>query len=747
MLRHRRYKRASYRPAVEVLEGRWVPTTLMPTTFADGGLGSGSLRDAVLQFNADAGTDDDIIQLLAGTYTLTIRNIGGHHETAGLEGDLNLTSASHRWIIQGAGSSGANATIIDASQLQDRVFQIVTPGTQVVFQDLVIQGGLAQDDGSNGALAGSTDALGGGLLNNGGAVTLTNVVLENNLAQGGHAASLGADGHNARGGGLYSIGGSLDLFDSILANNQAIGGRGGDHPGVLRAGDGGSAGGAGLYAAGGSLDISNSMIGSNLATGGRGGDGSFSTTSGRNGGNGGSGQGGGLYVNGASLTIASSTIASNQATGGLHGLYGGPGPGPGQGAGLYNGGTLTVTGSTLSGNTATLSGGGIYNAGTLTVTGSTLSGNTASNPGGGIYNGGTLTVSNSTLSRNHASDGGGIFDGTGSQTVTGSTLSSNRADYGGGGLWVGRVGSGVLHNTLIAGNFQGTTGTTRDDVSGTLHAGGDYNLIGDGTGMSGLQNGVDGNLVGSASMPIDPLLGPLADNGGPTQTMALEAGSPALNAGNPGQLGVPDQRGVVRSGGVNIGAYQASATAFLVNAPDTVQSGVPFDVTVTAVDLFNQVAVGYTDTVTFNTNDPDPGVVLPADYTFALDDGGTHLFTDTGLGETTLVTPGPQTLTVLDTADNTIAGSANVTVSAAGPLPRGQRPPPSPSPASPAQAEPPPRSEPAANEVMPAEQGLIWFQDGDSAWLTVRRLRHQARGQMDLALAAQIDWAWGVNVP
>ena len=69
MLRHRRYKRASYRPAVEVLEGRWVPTTLMPTTFADGGLGSGSLRDAVLQFNADAGTDDDIIQLLAGTYT------------------------------------------------------------------------------------------------------------------------------------------------------------------------------------------------------------------------------------------------------------------------------------------------------------------------------------------------------------------------------------------------------------------------------------------------------------------------------------------------------------------------------------------------------------------------------------------------------------------------------------------------------------------------------------------------------
>jgi hypothetical protein len=230
--------------------------------------------------------------------------------------------------------------------------------------------------------------------------------------------------------------------------------------------------------------------------------------------------------------------------------------------------------------------------------------------------------------------------------------------------------------------------------------------------------------------------------------MALEAGSPALNAGDPGQLGVPDQRGVIRAGGVNIGAYQASATAFLVNAPDMVQAGVPFDVTVTAVDPFGQPAVGYTGTVTFGTSDPDPRVVLPADYAFTLDDGGTHLFTDTGRGETTLVTPGPQTLTVLDTADNTIAGSASVTVSAAiGPAARGQPPPPSPSPASSAQAEPPARSEPAANEVLPTEQGLSWFQDGDSAWLTVPRLRHQARGQTDVALAEQIDGAWGVNVP
>jgi hypothetical protein len=105
-----------------VLENRRVPATITPATFADGGLGSGSLRDAVLQFNADTGTADDTIQLQAGTYALTIQNLGGRHETAGLTGDLNLVQASHPWVIQGAGSSGANATIIDASQLHDRVF-------------------------------------------------------------------------------------------------------------------------------------------------------------------------------------------------------------------------------------------------------------------------------------------------------------------------------------------------------------------------------------------------------------------------------------------------------------------------------------------------------------------------------------------------------------------------------------------------------------------------------------------------
>jgi hypothetical protein len=160
-------------------------------------------------------------------------------------GDLNLNQTSHRWIIRGTGSSGDNATVIDASQLQDRVFQIVNPATQVVFQDLVIQGGLAQDDGTDGAQAGTTNALGGGILNNGGEVTLENVAVQNNGARGGDAAVRRAYGYSARGGGIYSTGGALTVAGATVANNQATGGRGGDSSRTIyRAGDGGSASGA-----------------------------------------------------------------------------------------------------------------------------------------------------------------------------------------------------------------------------------------------------------------------------------------------------------------------------------------------------------------------------------------------------------------------------------------------------------------------------------------------------------------------
>jgi hypothetical protein len=290
----------------------------------------------------------------------------------------------------------------------------------------------------------------------------------------------------------------------------------------------------------------------------------------------------------------------------------------------------------------------------------TFSGNSATSSssgiGGAIINFATLTVANSTFADNSATAFGGAIanDGPGPLTVTSSTLSGNVAGFGGGGVDLSGAPGPTFRNTILAGN----AAPSSPNVRGTLASQG-HNLIGDGSGGSGY---ADTDVVGTAARPIDPLVGPLQENGGPTITLALLPGSPALNAGDPEELGSPDQRGVVRAGGVNIGAYQASATAFLVTAPRRVQSGVPFDVTVTAVDPFGQVAVGYTGTVTFSTTDPDPAVVLPADYTFTLDDGGMHTFSNTGLGETTLLTLRRQTITVADTADSAITGQVTVRV-------------------------------------------------------------------------------------
>jgi hypothetical protein len=372
-------------------------------------------------------------------------------------------------------------------------------------------------------------------------------------------------------------------------------------------------------------------------------------------------EGGGIF-NYGSLTLTNCTVSNNDAQ---------------VGGGIANdGGSVLVNNCTIANNAIGLYQTGLYGAGianlfngTMTIVNSTIVGNTATAEGtylprgGGIYNGdyGTLLVINSTITGNDAygdpnygqyGEGGGVFTDGGLTTIQNSTITGNRAYYAGG---ISNPFASPLNmrNSVVAGNsaFNGP------DLDGRLTSSG-YNLIGNIQGGSGFD---DTDLLN-----VNPLLGPLQDNGGPTMTMALLPGSPALNAGDLAQLGVPDQRGVVRSGGVNIGAYQASATAFLLTALNPVTSGVPFDVTVTAVDPFGQVALGYTGTVTFSTSDPDPSVVLPADYTFTASDQGAHTFS----GGFTLITPGDQTITATDTADG-FSASAVVTVQGGGaPAPR-----------------------------------------------------------------------------
>ena len=259
------------------------------------------------------------------------------------------------------------------------------------------------------------------------------------------------------------------------------------------------------------------------------------------------------------------------------------GPDLNDGGGIYNDhATLTVTNCTVSGNFAVL-GGGIMNDGSsgsasLTISNSTLSGNSASFLGGGIYNDGafssttTVTVDNCTLSGNSAPEGGGIdnggFSGNPTLTVRNSTLSGNSAPSG-GGIYNSATSSG--NATLNIGNTilnAGASGANIFNDKGTVTSNG-YNLSSD--------NG--GGFLAAATDQIstDPKLAPLADNGGPTSTHALFAGSPAIDKGKDLSGTGKDQRGRTRprdeasitnaagGDGSDIGAFEGTARVVINN--------------------------------------------------------------------------------------------------------------------------------------------------------------------------------------
>ena len=229
----------------------------------------------------------------------------------------------------------------------------------------------------------------------------------------------------------------------------------------------------------------------------------------------------------------------------------------GGGVRVRSGGQLRLIDSTLSGNVAA-NGGGLSNSGTTWVTSSTVSDNHAA-CGGGIHNAGGLSVATSTVAQNSATTcGGGLYAEGGSVDLTSTTIAGNSGGQGGG---VRNASATVsTRNTLVAGN---TTTSSDPDFSGTLNSLG-YNLVGDTIGTT-IVGTTTGNQLG-----VDPHLDALNSNGGPTQTMALLAGSPAIDAGHSGGA-LTDQRGFVRpvdspavanaggSDGSDIGAYEVQA--------------------------------------------------------------------------------------------------------------------------------------------------------------------------------------------
>ena len=273
--------------------------------------------------------------------------------------------------------------------------------------------------------------------------------------------------------------------------------------------------------------------------------------------NGFSSYGGGIY-NAGTLTLTQSTVSGNSSTDVGGGIINDGGTltllnstvmenwsQNDSGGGVFNNaGTVTLVDSTIRANTAEF-GGGLANLGTLTVTQSVVAENWCNVAGGGLFNRGELTLTNSTISQNIAvsASGGGMVNDGGTLTVVNSTVSWNSSGLAGGGVF----NSGVLtlRDSIVANSAGGdcfNVGTVNDLG---------YNIVEDGSCISH-----------PTSMGGDPDLGPLADNGGPTLSHALLPGSIAFDAGScAGGTVSTDQRGIGRPQGeaCDIGAFEVEA--------------------------------------------------------------------------------------------------------------------------------------------------------------------------------------------
>jgi len=456
---------------LERLEDRTVLANFMPTMFDDGPLGSGSLRDTILQANADPGSATITITLKPGTYTLSIPNTNGQENDGNL-GDLDINTSANVLIIQGGGVPGSNAgpTIIDADNV-DRAFQIFhnLNNTAVFFKNLTIVGGLAQDDGIDGRLPGTSDALGGAILSNDSTVILDHVIIRNNEALGGDGAdglnAPGGDGFAARGGGVYLENGAVTLTNSDIRRNKAIGGNGGaggtigiQNPDNIapHGGDGTGAVGGGLFALRADVTLTTSIVAANSAIGGAGGEGGngniLDIGIGGDGGDGGVGFGGGLYAAGGTVAIMSSTISKNVDKGGRggEGGIGKSGGNGGQGGNAFGGGffandsdALTLTDTDLLGNFAQGGEAGGGHSGTASVP-------SGPDPNSGLLGqGGNGGVGG-------AAWGGGLYaiSAQGPIIVDGGQVNGNTANGGHGG----NAGHGADDSNIDSGGFGGTGG-------------------------------------------------------------------------------------------------------------------------------------------------------------------------------------------------------------------------------------------------------------------------------------------------
>jgi uncharacterized repeat protein (TIGR01451 family) len=295
---------------------------------------------------------------------------------------------------------------------------------------------------------------------------------------------------------------------------------------------------------------------------------------------------------------------------------------------IYNTGTLTIRQSTLSDNYAGEYGGAIYNGGTVSIQQSALVRNQAQYSGGAIYNAsaGTLTIARSTLGQNHATafGGGAIYNG-GQLSLINSTIAENTAPFGGGGLY--SDGNVALVNTVMADNSPNQ-----------------YADLGSVSTYS--TSLIQMPLCGSS---CEPLLAPLGDYGGPTQTYAILTGSPAINAGNPAYCTGSDQRGVIYVGTCDIGAFESQGFTLAKTGGDDQSALVntafanPLAVSIAANNPVEPVAGGV---ISFTAPTTGASIAVPTAFARSINAGGV--------------------VSATVTANGTIGGPYNVTASAAG---------------------------------------------------------------------------------
>lgn len=374
-------------------------------------------------------------------------------------------------------------------------------------------------------------------------------------------------GSGVHGGGLHAY--SVKLTNTTVTDNRAAGSGGGFLAAYaatltdstisnnMAAMSGGGFRVAGFLNFVGTATLTNSQVSGNQATDGGGFSAGFATvTDSTISGNTASGFGGGFHVakqgvlQPAMAVVVRSAVTGNTAASG-GGFYANNGAAlerssvsNNMGGGIFAlYGDVTVTASTISGNQRTLGGGGGIFAryANVTLESSTINGNSAMGAGGGIRSYESVAVRNSTISGNTASvSGGGIYARrdplrpyVGTLTISHSTIAGNHAASGtGGGIW--KAGGQLdLSATIVAEN---TAGDGNPDLQlGQAAVDLQYVLVGNklGTALTEAQTpDARGNLIGSSTGggTIDPKLGPLADNGGPTKTRALLPGSPAVDA-------------------------------------------------------------------------------------------------------------------------------------------------------------------------------------------------------------------------